>query len=152
MICLRTYFYKERWINHNSLFSLVTSRLFEYIYIFVALNIKENTMNDLQNIVSHFSIDGTLSDIKPLGTGLINDSYQVTTIEKDKPDYVLQRINHTIFQNVDMLQENIETVTSHIRNKLEERKEEDIDRKVLKFIPAKNGKHITLIQAIIGVL
>ena len=80
-------------------------------------------MNDLQNIVSHFSIDGTLPDIKPLGTGLINDSYQVTTIEKDKPDYVLQRINHTIFQNVDMLQENIETVTSHIRNKLEERKE-----------------------------
>ena len=54
---------------------------------------------------------------------------------------MLQRINHTIFQNVDMLQENIETVTSHIRNKLEERKEEDIDRKVLKFIPAKNGKH-----------
>ena len=98
-------------------------------------------MNDLQNIVSHFSIDGTLSNIKPLGTGLINDSYQVTTIEKDKPDYVLQRINHTIFQNVDMLQENIETVTSHIRNKLEERKEEDIDRKVLKFIPAKDGKH-----------
>ena len=42
-------------------------------------------MNDLQNIVSHFSIDGTLSDIKPLGTGLINDSYQVTQLKKISP-------------------------------------------------------------------
>lgn len=98
-------------------------------------------MKDLLNIMAQFPIEGTVSEVKPLGTGLINDSYRVITKEENKPDYVLQRINHAIFQNVEMLQENIEAVTSHIRKKLEARGEEDIDRKVLKFIPAKDGKH-----------
>lgn len=97
-------------------------------------------MENLSDIMDHFPIEGTISEIKPLGAGLINDSYRVVTREKDQPDYVLQRINHAIFQNVEMLQENIEAVTSHIRKKLEEKKEEDIDRKVLRFIKAKDGK------------
>lgn len=99
-------------------------------------------MNKLFDIVSHFSIDGTVSGVSPLGSGLINDSYRVTTQESDKPDYVLQRINHAIFQDVDMLQDNIQAVTSHIRKKLEEKGETDIDRKVLSFIPDKEtGKY-----------
>ena len=52
----------------------------------------------------------------------------------------MQRINHAIFQNVDMLQANIEAVTHHIRTKLQEKGESDIDRKVLHFLPADNGK------------
>ena len=98
------------------------------------------TMNNLFNIVAHFPIDGTIHEIKPLGTGLINDSYRVITKESDKPDYVLQRINHAIFQNVEMLQDNIDAVTSHIRKKLEERNEADIDRKVLTFISTRNNE------------
>jgi hypothetical protein len=39
-----------------------------------------------------------------------------------------------------MLQNNIFTVTSHIREKLVARGEQDVDRKVLTFIPAKDGK------------
>ena len=57
-------------------------------------------MKDLLSIVSHFQLEGTVQEIKPLGAGLINDTYKVTTIEADVPDYVLQRINHAIFQNV----------------------------------------------------
>lgn len=83
---------------------------------------------------------GTVREIKPLGSGLINDTYKVTTIEADAPDYVLQRINHAIFQNVEMLQANIEAVTRHIRKKLEENGETDVDRKVLHFLPAEDGK------------
>ena len=78
-------------------------------------------------------------EIKPLGSGLINDTYKVIT-ENNNPDYVLQRINHAIFQNVDMLQANIEAVTRHIRTKLQEKGESDIERKVLHFLPADNGK------------
>ena len=98
-------------------------------------------MNNLQNIVSHFSTKGTIGEIKPLGAGLINDSYRVTTLEDNEPDYVLQRINHAIFQNVDMLQNNIALVTSHIRRKLQERKETDIDRKVLTFLHTSEHKY-----------
>lgn len=97
-------------------------------------------MNNLQSIVSHFNTKGTVNEIQPLGSGLINDTYKVTTLEADAPDYVLQRINHAIFQNVEMLQTNIEAVTRHIRKKLTEQGADDIDRKVLSFIPADTGK------------
>ena len=48
-------------------------------------------MNNLQSIVSHFNTKGTVNEIQPLGSGLINDTYKVTTLEADAPDYVLQR-------------------------------------------------------------
>ena len=97
-------------------------------------------MKDLLSIVSHFQLQGTVQEINPLGAGLINDTYKVSTLEADAPDYVLQRINHAIFQNVEMLQANINAVTTHIRKKLEEKGEKDIERKVLHFFPADTGK------------
>ena len=97
-------------------------------------------MKDLSQIVEQFLIEGSVKQIIPLGNGLINDTYHVVTSEDCKPDYVLQRINHSVFQNVDMLQDNIEKVTAHIRHKLQQNNEKDIDRKVLRFIPAANGK------------
>ena len=36
-------------------------------------------MKDLKDILSHFSLAGKILEIKPLGAGLINDSYKVTT-------------------------------------------------------------------------
>ena len=75
-----------------------------------------------------------------MGAGLINDTYKVNTREADAPDYVLQRINHAIFQNVEMLQSNIAAVTGHIRKKLTEAGEADIDRKVLSFLATEEGK------------
>lgn len=97
-------------------------------------------MKDLLSIVSHFQLTGTVQEIKPLGAGLINDTYKVATGETTAPDYVLQRINHAIFQNVEMLQTNIAAVTAHIRKKLEEQGETDIERKVLHFLTAEGGK------------
>ena len=84
-------------------------------------------MKDLSSIVAKFKVQGTVEEIKPLGAGLINDTYKVNTKEADAPDYVLQRINHAIFQNVEMLQSNIAAVTGHIR-------------KVLSFVETEEGK------------
>ena len=97
-------------------------------------------MKDLKDILSHFFLAGKILEIKPLGAGLINDSYKVTTVAPDTPDYVLQRINHSIFKDVDMLQNNFYQVTTHIRHKLETKGETDIDRKVLTLIPTTDGK------------
>lgn len=91
---------------------------------------------ELKDIVSKFDLEGEVLEISPLGNGLINDTYKVHTSE-GAPDYVLQRINNSIFTDIDLLQHNIEAVTGHIREKLEAAGEADIDRKVLKFIPAK---------------
>ena len=100
---------------------------------------KYTLMNNLIEITSHFCLQGSAESIKPLGNGLINDTYKITT-SGDYPDYVLQRINHHIFQNVELLQSNIEAVTAHIRRKLTDAGETDIDRKVLQFIPTPEGK------------
>ena len=94
----------------------------------------------LYKVVSHFSVKGSVDAISALGNGLINDTFKIKTKETDRPDYVLQRINNKVFCDVELLQHNIEAVTSHIRHKLKERKETDIERKVLRFIPADNGK------------
>lgn len=94
----------------------------------------------LRKVVSHFSIKGSADTISALGNGLINDTFKIKTKETGSPDYVLQRINNKVFCDVDLLQHNIEAVTNHIRHKLEERKETDIERKVLRFIPAESGK------------
>ena len=97
-------------------------------------------MQNLNQIISHFNIEGTPLDIKPLGNGLINDTYKITTVEPTAPDYVLQRINHHVFTDVELLQHNIETVTRHIREKLEAEGADDIDRRVLRFIATDDGK------------
>lgn len=88
--------------------------------------------------MSYFAIKGNILSIKPLGNGLINDTYKVET-EGEFPDYVLQRINNAIFTDVDLLQSNIESVTRHIRKKLVEKREKDISRKVLEFVPLKDS-------------
>lgn len=95
---------------------------------------------ELQQIVSQFAIEGTVVEVKPLGNGLINTTYKVST-EGDAPDYVLQHVNNAIFPDVEMLMGNIVAVTDHIRKKLEAAGAEDLERKVLRFVPAKDGKY-----------
>ena len=41
-------------------------------------------MNNLQSIVSHFNTKGTVNEIQPLGSGLINDTYKVTTLRSEE--------------------------------------------------------------------
>lgn len=94
---------------------------------------------ELKGIVEKFNVEGTIASIRPLGNGLINDTYLVVTAGEND-DYVLQRINNSIFQDVDLLQHNVEAVTSHIRKKLIEVGEDDISRKVLHFVETGEGK------------
>lgn len=101
---------------------------------------KNTSLTNTYDIVSRFATEGTVADIRPLGNGLINDTYKVPTKEADAPDYVLQRVNTTVFTDVDMLMDNIAAVTRHIRKKLEAANVTDIDRKVLRFIAADGGK------------
>ena len=92
-------------------------------------------MSDLKNIAGQFAIEGNILEIKQLGNGLINDTFKVETDGANA--YVLQRINNAIFQDVDLLQSNIEAVTNHLRSKLPT--QEDADRHVLRFVPLKNS-------------
>ena len=95
-------------------------------------------MNALFTIAGHFVDPKAIETIQPLGNGLINDTYKI--IVGGQPKYVLQRINNAVFTDVEMLQNNIEAVTNHIRQKYESQGVEDINRRVLHFLKADTGK------------
>lgn len=96
-------------------------------------------MVELKTITGNFKIVGVTDHITPLGEGMINTTYRVT-IKDASTEYVLQKINHAIFQDVEMLQNNIKRITDHIRHKLTEAGETDIERKTLTLIPSLDGK------------
>ncbi len=96
------------------------------------------TTGQLLEIVANFQLNEPAIAVTPFGNGHINDTFKVTL--QDQQEYILQRINHHIFTNVDMLQNNIHIVTSHIRKKLEEKGVADINRKVLTFLSSSQDK------------
>ena len=93
---------------------------------------------ELQNVISPFPQVKEIREIEPIQSGLINRTYRIVTEGSD--DYILQCINHLVFTDVELLQHNIECVTEHIRAKLLERGEQDVERRVLRFLPTLEGK------------
>ena len=102
-------------------------------------------MEEYIRIARKFDIQGEVLEVKPLGNGLINDTFKVVTTD-GCPDYVLQRINNAIFTDVELLQHNIDAVTRHIRLKLEAEHTEDIDRKVLSYVKPKGSDKTYLLE------
>lgn len=84
----------------------------------------------IREIIGRFDTAGTVADLRAVGNGWINDTYRVMTVSDETPDYILQRINHHVFKDVELLQRNIERVTSHIRRKLAAAGADDLDRRV----------------------
>jgi Ser/Thr protein kinase RdoA (MazF antagonist) len=95
---------------------------------------------NLKKIFNNFSAEGSYLEAKPSGNGHIHDTFLVRTVEKDRDDYVLQRLNNRVFKNIPQLQENIERVTRHLRQKLISVPGADIKRECLTLVNAKNGK------------
>ena len=92
------------------------------------------------SIIQQFAIRNEVGEIRPLKIGHINDSFIVESKKSGEESYFLQKINHHIFKNVEGLQQNIQIVTDHLRQKLKESGEKNIEKKVLRLIPAKDGK------------
>lgn len=67
-----------------------------------------------RHIIDAFKIAGEVSQINPIGSGHINDTYTVTLKGSEKPSFILQRINHAIFPNIEKLSENIHRATNHL--------------------------------------
>ncbi len=69
--------------------------------------------------------------VEKFGNGLINNTFKMKSEDRSKTDFLLQKINHNIFKDVEGLQNNIKQITDHIRRKLAESGCGDIDRRVL---------------------
>ena len=72
-------------------------------------------MNVREQIFQRFFPNAALTECIPYGAGHINDTFLVTTTEGTR--YILQRINHHIFRDVDGLMNNIVGVTEFIAKK-----------------------------------
>ena len=95
-------------------------------------------MKDFGKIIENFRVQGECISCERYGSGHINDTYKLTF---DKGfDYILQRINHGIFPDVEHLMQNIERVTDHIRYKTVEERGV-FDRDSLTIVPTLDNQN-----------
>lgn len=94
----------------------------------------------MEKIIQQFQLENPVQLPEAIKVGIINESYRLKAATEGGKSYFLQRINHNIFQDVEGLQNNIDRVTSHIRQLLTEAGEADVERKVLRVVPTHDGK------------
>ena len=95
----------------------------------------------IYSIFNSFGISEEVTACVPFGHGHINDTYLLRTAGEESPEYILQRKNHLVFRDVPGMLNNILLTTNHIRGKLVSQGEDDIDRKVMKYFPARDGHY-----------
>lgn len=77
----------------------------------------------------------------PCGQGLINDTFEVRFDQGGVPvRYVIQRINHHVFTQPELVMDNIMRVTRHIERKLRDAGEPDLARRVLTLVACRDGR------------
>lgn len=77
------------------------------------------SQEELRSILSQFIVYGDFLVAVPFGSGHINDTYQVTYDQGGiRLHYTLQRINSLVFKRPDLVMENVDRVTRHIREQI----------------------------------
>ncbi|HKU67781.1 MAG TPA: hypothetical protein VJP85_08395, partial [Candidatus Baltobacteraceae bacterium] len=94
----------------------------------------------LAEIGAYFQLDGTYVGCERYHGGHINDTYFATYAAPDGPRrYVHQRINVSVFRDPLALTQNIAAVTRHVREKLLAMGAREVDRRVLRLLPTRDG-------------
>jgi len=103
-----------------------------------------NTEGAIKAIAEQFDVEGEILDIRRFGSGHINDTYKLTVDSPKDISYLLQKINHHIFTDIDGLMNNISLVTNHLKDVLRGYVE-DVDKHTLTIVPTKDGRlyHVT---------
>ena len=71
--------------------------------------------NELESILKQFKLEQRAYTFSALHIGYINDTYLVSF--DGRPEYILQRINHGVFENIDGLMLNIDNALGHLVSK-----------------------------------
>lgn len=92
-------------------------------------------------IVERFAIPGPLVQAEVCKIGHINETYWVICYDgRGLSRYVLQKINRHVFQNPPAVMDNLERVCRHLRNKLKQQGESQLDRRCLTLVPTRTGQ------------
>lgn len=63
-------------------------------------------------VLPAYGLDESLLTIEAFGSGLINNTWKVTTEDKE---YILQRVNHKVFQQPDAIAHNISLIADYLK-------------------------------------
>lgn len=85
--------------------------------------------DELKGILSNFSLPEKEYQFQQITVGYINDTYLIS--EDARPKFILQRINHDIFENIEVVMMNIHRALKRLKA---------LDYKQIKLIPATSGK------------
>ncbi len=93
-------------------------------------------MEQIANAVKKFKLCGEVRGFIPYGNGHINGTFKVVCSDENNNDvaYILQSVNSNVFKEPKKVMENIEKVTTYLRQFAKE------DREVLRLIPTVDGK------------
>jgi Ser/Thr protein kinase RdoA (MazF antagonist) len=95
--------------------------------------------HSVPDLARQFQVAGGQFSAEPFGHGHINDTYRVTVGHGEpRHRYILQRLNHVVFQNPAAVMENIRRVTAHLGQKIAG--QPDAARRVLTLVPALDGQ------------
>jgi Ser/Thr protein kinase RdoA (MazF antagonist) len=93
-----------------------------------------------RSVAAAFRIDGRLEDIGRLGRGHIHDTFELRYADgAEVRRYVAQRINARVFRSPLDVMHNIRCVTEHLRTQLEAEHVDDVARRCLRLVPARDG-------------
>ena len=97
-------------------------------------------LSQLRDITRHFQIYGDLQHVEPCKIGHINETYIATYHQGgSRVRYIHQKLNTEVFKDPDAVMSNIQRVTRHQREKLEQAGQSDISRRVLTVVPSIAG-------------
>lgn len=101
---------------------------------------------ELKDIVKLFNVQGEIKSVEPYGNGHINTTFLIECEDSGEiKRYVLQKINTNVFPNVKGLMNNIQSVTSYLRDKIIE-KGGNPDIETLNLVPTLTGESYVTID------
>ncbi|HLF23554.1 MAG TPA: phosphotransferase, partial [Burkholderiales bacterium] len=94
-----------------------------------------------RHIADAFDLGGRVLEVQPLGRGLINDTYLVTTDAPTGRHAVLQRINRRAFPQPELIMQNLRVLSDHVRTRS---RSNDRPLRLPQILTARDGKDFTL--------
>ena len=100
----------------------------------------EGNSFNLEKLVGQFQIVAEFEEGHAWTKGHINDTYIITCRQGGTPiRYILQRINHLVFQYPELVMQNVKLTTEHLRKKIGAEDKHDLTRRTMTLVPTRGG-------------
>ncbi|MFD0896088.1 aminoglycoside phosphotransferase family protein [Luteolibacter ambystomatis] len=97
--------------------------------------------HDLRAVTALFDMRADFVHAYPYGSGHINDTYCAWFDQAgQRIRYIVQRINHNVFKQPELLMENVDRVTKHALDRLLDEGNPEARRRTLTCVPSHGGK------------